>query len=242
VCRTPKDIVAVVSYATKSSVWISFGPKSDDDFLKAVLGRTMPPGRLLALKPPRIETVPLLTSYFQRVFGIGPAFHFLADEELVEVLKSSQEEARDVFIGGAVDLKNGAVGLIRGDVTMVVVPLSVFRPNKVTKPNPKKLAFADYGQTVCLGDYEASADSILYEVDPRYRARINAKRRADEVTFGASLRRLRRQRMLSRDDFAPVSAKTIARIERSDTERPRGKTLKAICRRLGVGPDEIATY
>src|SRR5438445_136555 len=93
VCRTPKDIIEVVPCALKSSVWISFGPQADDDFLRAVVGRTVAPGRLLALKPPRIESIPLLASYFQRVFGVGPAFRFLPDEELVEVLKYDQEEA-----------------------------------------------------------------------------------------------------------------------------------------------------
>lgn len=184
----------------------------------------------------------MLSGYFQRVFGIGPDFRFLPDEELVEVLKSPPEQARDCFIGGAVNRKNGAVALIRGDVTMLAVPLSIFRPNKVTRPDPARLAFTDYGQTVCLGDYEASADSILYEVDPGYRARINADRRAKQKTFGACLRKLRQQRMLTRGDFAPISAKTIARIERDEIERPHGKTLKFLCQRLEVEPEKIETY
>jgi len=242
VCRNTKDIAEVAARASKSSVWISFGPKADDDFLKAVVGKSMIPGRLLTLKPPRMDRIPLLSGFFLGMIGIGPAFRFLPDEELVEVLHLPRQEARNVFLGGAVDVPNQAVSLIRGDVTMVVVPLTLIRPNRITKPDPSKLAFTDYGQTVCLGEYEASADSILYEVDPQYRAGVNARRRQTEKTFGASLRRLRRQKMLTREAFTPLSAKTIARIERNEIRRPHGKTLKAIARRLGVLPEEIETY
>ena len=42
--------------------------------------------------------------------------------------------------------------------------------------------------------------------------RLLAKRRADDKTFGACLRRLRLQRGLRQSDFGGVSAKTIARI------------------------------
>src|SRR6516225_2299831 len=86
VCRNTKDIAEVAARASKSSVWISFGPKADDDFLKAVVGKSMIPGRLLTLKPPRMDRIPLLSGFFLGMIGIGPAFRFLPDEELVEVL------------------------------------------------------------------------------------------------------------------------------------------------------------
>jgi len=242
VCRTTKDIVGVVPLVSKSSVWISFGPKADDDFLKAVIGRDVPRGHWLALKPPRLESIPLLSSFFQRMIGVGPAFHFLPDEELADVLNSTPEEGRNLLIGGAVDVHSMAVSLIRGDLSTVTVPLAIFRPNRVTRPVPSRLRFTDYGQTVCLGAYEASADSILYEIDPRYRAKANARRREEEKTFGASLRRLRRQMMLRRADFSPVSAKEIARIECGEIVRPQRRTMKVIASRLGVEREEIETW
>ena len=58
----------------------------------------------------------------------------------------------------------------------------------------------------------------------------------------ASLRRLRLMRGLSRDDFPGVAAKTIARIERGEVERPREETLHRIAQRLGVAPADITTY
>jgi transcriptional regulator with XRE-family HTH domain len=69
-----------------------------------------------------------------------------------------------------------------------------------------------------------------------------AKRRAEDKTFGACLRRLRLLRGLRQADFGDVAAKTIARIERGETEAPHGQTLKVIAARLGVEPDEITDY
>ena len=42
----------------------------------------------------------------------------------------------------------------------------------------------DYGRTVALGDYEASADAILYELDLDYRRHLKKQRRQSERTFG----------------------------------------------------------
>ena len=57
-----------------------------------------------------------------------------------------------------------------------------------------------------------------------------------------SLFRLRQQRRLKRTDFAPLTAKTIARIERNEVAKPHGTTLNAIAKRLRIAPDEIADY
>ena len=88
-----------------------------------------------------------------------------------------------------------------------------------------RLSFTDYGHTVALGEYEAAADAILYEIDAEYRRQLNKERQRSERSFGASLRRLRIQKRLNRNDFAPLAAKTIARIERNEIEKPHGKSL-----------------
>jgi transcriptional regulator with XRE-family HTH domain len=54
--------------------------------------------------------------------------------------------------------------------------------------------------------------------------------------------RLRKQRRLKRSDFAPISAKEIARIERNEVEKPHARTLETIAERLGVRPEEIESY
>lgn len=100
----------------------------------------------------------------------------------------------------------------------------------------------DSGQTIKLGDYEAAADAVLYEFDAEFRKQEKKRRVSADKSFGGALRRLRLQRGLSREDFSPLTAKTIARIERGDVKEPHGDTLATIADRLGVKPDEIATF
>lgn len=52
----------------------------------------------------------------------------------------------------------------------------------------------------------------------------------------------RLQRRLKRSDFPGISSKTIARLERGDVDRPHGRTLESIARRLGVAADQIESY
>jgi transcriptional regulator with XRE-family HTH domain len=42
--------------------------------------------------------------------------------------------------------------------------------------------------------------------------------------------------------FPGISPKTIARIERKETEKPHGQTLDILAKALGVAPAEIETY
>ncbi len=161
--------------------------------------------------------------------------------ELAEVL--TEERRGDFFIGGYADVTNEAVTLVRGDLRRLSVPLSMFvASGSGAVPDPSRLAIIDGGNTVQLGDYEAAADAILYEADPDYRSSILAKRRADDTTFGACLRRLRFLRGLRQSDFGDVAAKTIARIERGATAAPHGRTLNLIAERLAVEPGEITSY
>lgn len=139
--------------------------------------------------------------------------------------------------------RSKTVALVRGDLTTVVVPFAYFKEaGDGTKPVFDALSVADYGNTVALGEYEASADGILYEFDDGYRQKIKKSRVANEQTFGAALRRLRLQRGLKRSAFAPLTEKTIARIERSEVETPHGNTLDVIAERLKVKPEQIANY
>ena len=197
---------------------------------------------MLLLESPRIESLPALHTVFRNVVGQVQSFKVLPSEELVDVLLGPREEARDLFIGGSVDVMSETITLTRGNLETVVVPLSMFRPSGKACTDPSDLAIEDYGHTLRLGEYEAAADAILYEVDPDFRKRLNAKRRQEDRTFGASLRRLRLQRHLARADFPGLSAKTIARIERGDTGKPHGKTLAILAKTLGVNPDEIESY
>ncbi|MCI0637497.1 MAG: helix-turn-helix domain-containing protein [Gemmataceae bacterium] len=249
VCKSLATWSKVFEHSTGESTWISTTAKHTQDLLRAVSvflaahqGAKRVFGDLLMLQSPRVESLPAIRAIFRHVVGEVRAVRLLPSDELAEVLVAPTDEARDVFIGGLYDPATETISLTRGTFETVVVPLSLFRPSGGNAPDPNSLAVADYGHTIKLGEYEASADAILYEVDPDYRRRTNAQRRLEDKGFGPSLRRLRLQRRLKRSDFSSISPKTIARIERGETRKPHGKTLNILAARLGVEPDEIETY
>ena len=242
ICRSA-DLSGLVHEASKKRVFVSSNQNSTENLLKAGLrllrGARM--GELLTLEPPRPESVPSLSGLFERVIGASSGYSWLPVEQLMTVV--SGKDASDRFIGGAVDRQSQTLALVRGNLATLVVPFSYFTESgDGTRPDFGNPSFADYGLTVGLGPYEASSDGILYEFDAAYRQKLNKERRQNERTFGAALRRLRLQRGLKQGDFAPLTAKTIARIERSEVEKPHGKTLQTIAQRLGVSADQIESY
>ncbi len=237
---------AIVDATQHVSLWIATKPESTDDLLREVWsaghGRGRPQlGRLLMLFPPRLDSLAALEELFSPVAWGTNGFRLLPYEELAEALNAPHRH--DLFIGGFVDPKTETLILYRGDFDRIAVPLSLLKSlGDGPKPDPTALAFTDFGQTVRLGDYEAANDAILYEVDPEYRRGVNAKRQDNEMSFGASLRRLRVLKGLRQSDFPSLPAKTIARIERGEVGRPHQATLQKIAKRLGVESDEIETF
>jgi hypothetical protein len=167
-------------------------------------------------------------------------FKILPSQHLLEVLSSANRA--DLFLGGIVDERSGTLTLTRGDLTTLTVPLSMFPAGGPNAPDFRRFELDDYGYTIRLGDFEASAHSVLYRVDPEYRCRANKRRIAEDKGFGPSLRRLRILRRLSRNAFPGISPKTIARIERKETDKPHGKTLDTLVKVLGVAPEDIESY
>jgi len=243
ICRNHSEVESEVRRPTKGALWISFSRNSTDILLKNALAfRTQFRGsHLITLTPPRSESIPALQGLFHPVFGLVEGFQWLPHEELVEVI--AKEDASSRFIGGCVDLVAKTLTLLRGDMTAVIAPFAIFHQSgDGTAPDFARLRLTDYGRTVSLGEYEASADAILYELDLDYRRHLKEQRRQSERTFGASLMRLRKQCGLRRSDFAPISTKEIARLERNEVEKPHAKTLDVLADRLGVPANEIDTY
>lgn len=199
-------------------------------------------GGAIVLGATHASAGPVLKGFFEPLVGAEASFRHLPYDELLDVVDAPEETTRDLFLGGWSHLASRFLILVRGDLRSVVAPFSLFEPTPHAKPDFRRLAFVDSGHTLRLGAYESSADAVLYELDPDYRRRLDASRRETDRSFGAALRRLRKQRRLSRSDFPGVAEKTLARIERGEVERPHPRTLAVLERVLGIDADEIATY
>lgn len=227
-------------HASKDTLWISFEKALTEALLKSVKWPSPSLGAVLLLHRPDVETLPALRDCFREVvFSLNDGF--LSPEELGEVLVA--ENRANLFIGGIVNSSSKTITLWRGNLSSLTVPFSAFEPSgKGTKADFGKFAITDYGHTIKLGDYEAASDAILYEFDPECRREQAKQRLASEKSLGASLRRLRKQRRLRREDFAPLSPKTIARIEQGKVDRVHKSTLSTIAKKLGVKPEDIEDY
>lgn len=236
--RELRDSVAL---ATKDTLWVSYERSLTESLLKMTAGPPRTLGVAVFVHALSLQSVAGLTSCFRR-FAFTSDHGFLPPEELAEALKA--ENAADLIIGGSVDLCSETITLWRGSLTPLTVPISAFeKSGDGIEPDFGQFAVTDFGQTVQLGHYEASADAILYEFDPQYRRRISRMRQQTERSFGASLRRLRKQRGLRREDFEPeVTGKTIARIEQGVVRQVHKKTLDVIAKRLRVTPAEIESF
>ncbi len=245
-CRGGEEIARSMRRSGARSVWISTRQEATDYVLRSAQQcryRRGPISGLVTLEPPRPNSIPGLNSCFRRLAGIAPDSKLLPLEELLDVLSSPQSEAAGLFIAAVADPQSQTLALTRGNLRTITVSWSMFKPSgDGVDPDFNRLSLTDCGHTVCLGNYEAASDAILYEADPEYRRRIRKKLLAEEKTFGASLRRVRIQKGLSRNDFAPLSSRTVARIERNEVEKPHGETLRTIAARLGVEPKEIESY
>ncbi len=232
-----------IGEATKDSLWVSYDERLTEALAGSEYGPPRTLGRAVFVHTLAAKSIPALASRFHR-YAFASVENFLPPDELAEALAA--ENAADLFIGGNPDPSTRLLTLWRGNLEPLVVPLSTFETSgDGVAPDFEKFTATDFGQTIRLGEYEAAADAILYEFDPDYRHRISKRRRESERSFGASVRRLRRQRGLRREDFQPeIAAKSIARIERGEVSREkiRSKTLAAIARRLQVRPDEIEGY
>jgi DNA-binding Xre family transcriptional regulator len=235
------DLRNLLAHATKDSLWISYERTLTEALLKYVSWPTGSLGDAVLIHTMTPQTLAPLANCFKR-FAFSTNEGFLPFDELTEALLAANNS--DLFVGGNVDRSSKTITLWRGNLESLTVPFSAFgKSGDGTTPDFAKFSITDSGQTIRLGDYEAAADAILYEFDPEYRRRISKQRQESEQSLGASLRRLRKQRGLRREDFGPdLNAKTIARIEQGKVSRIHKQTLEILAEKLQVKPDEIATY
>ena len=236
--RSEAEVRRELDRPARRSLWVAPTDAAVRLLVRSSAGRSRGDQRLLSL-PSSGNGHALLHVTFRHVVSPADGATLLALEELIDVLGSEHPE--ELIVAAA--LADPALILYRGDLEPLVVPLRWFRWTRGgPRPDPRKLAIIDGGQTVRLGSYEAATDAILYDFDPAYRVR--AKKRAVErdSSFGGALRRLRIQKGLRRTDFPNLTSREIARIERGEVSRPRRRTLAILARRLGVPAETIATY
>ncbi|MCE9545605.1 MAG: helix-turn-helix domain-containing protein [Planctomycetia bacterium] len=235
------ELRSSVAQATRDSIWVSYASDLTDALLKRAVSSRSPLGTGVFIHAIDVKSIPALASMFRRIaYAVDGGF--IAAEELAEVLKAPNRE--DLLIGGFVNAATQTITFWRGNFDSLTVPLATFRKSgDGTEPNFESVSVIDCGQTVRLGKYEAAVDAILYEHDTEYRRRRHKQRLRDEQTFGASLRRLRKQRGLRREDFQPdLAAKTVARIEQGKVRRVQKHTLDSLAKHLSVQPQEIASF
>lgn len=230
-----------VAHAARDSFWISYNSELTEALVRTVARAHPSLGFGLFIHSLDMKAIPPLSSCFRRIAFTSDG-GFIPVEELAEVLEA--ENRCDLFIGGSLDDSTKTMTFWRGDLKPLTVPFSTFEiSGDGIEPDFSKFSVIDSGQTVRLGTYEAAVDAILYEHDPEYRRRISKIRSEGDRSFGASLRRLRKQRGLRREDFEPdVSAKTVARIEQGKVKRIHKKTLDALAKQMSVAPHEIKTF
>lgn len=183
----------------------------------------------------------LIPTFEKRFSAVAFPNAVLAKDELEEVWTLA--DRRDRFIGGIVDEESKTITLWRGNFEPIIVPFDAFRPTaNGIRPAFAKFSVEDYGQTLKFGDYESDSAPVLYEFASDFRRRLKQSRIAGEKTLGASIRRLRQQKRMTRNDFGEVDPKTLARIEQGKVTTPREDTLAAIARELGVERDELGEY
>jgi hypothetical protein len=235
------DLRNSLVHASKDSIWVSYASDLTEALIRRAVAAPAPLGVGVFIHALNVKSLPALSSLFRRIaFTVDGGF--IRAEELAEVLAA--ENRANLFIGGFVNEATETITFWRGSLESLTIPFLAFaKSGDGATPNFDALSVIDCGQTVKLGNYEAAADAILYEYDPAYRRTIARTRRQEDRSFGASLRRLRKQRGLRREDFEPaVSAKTVARIEQGKVTRIQEKTMRSLAGRLAVDPQEIATF
>jgi hypothetical protein len=238
--RSAKQLLSCFRDAPPASTWLSLDP---DDLLPLgdQFAATNTEHKLVLFSHIEESTRYFLNAYFRHVLTARDALTFLEPPELVDALAAPNRE--DLFIAGTVDDKERAVVLYRGTIDPVVVPLAWFVNNASDKrPDPTRFGLCDYGQTVRLGAFEASAEAILYEFDPAFRRRRRKTLIDTDASFGGSVRRLRLQKGLNRSDFPGIDAKTVARIERNEIEQPHERTLDILALVLDVPKKQLGSY
>ncbi len=221
-----------------NSLWIALHELSAHWLAHALANSSVPVrGGFLAMEEVSPELITLFADRFGKI-AVKPQSRLPITDIYTIFLRKDRDE---FCIGATIDQAAEALICVRGDLTVISVPLSFFQSSSDIIPDFNDFKVIDHGRTLRFGKYEAAFSALLYERDREYRRRLNRMRAQKERSLGASMRRLRKQRGLRLSDFGELE-KTIARIERGEVKHPRKQTLAQIAGVLGVSSDQIAEY
>jgi DNA-binding XRE family transcriptional regulator len=238
--RSARKVCETYAVAPRESLWVAWDIAQ---FSALTEVRPLPSRdqRLLCMTTMDSASQQVFGTYFPHLLAASDARVLLASPELETVVTSSVRADR--FIAVAFDRGSKAIVLHRGNLDRVVVPLAWFaNAASDAAADPLALDIIDCGQTVKLGSFEAATDAILYEFDDEYRRAVKQRTIAQDDSIGGSIRRLRLQKGLTRDEFPGVTAKSIARIERGDVLQPHSRTVERIARALAVSVRDLGSF
>ena len=229
-----------LAHSKHRQVWVLRDAETVGDLIRAMSVSAPGVRRARLISYPRPEPGPaeIIKSSFDRTL-LG-AHAMIAFEELEDVMRTECPE--DFCVGAEWDEATSTVALWRGDLSVLVVPMSAFPARAGVAADPSRLSIEDCGQTIRMGEYEASVDAILFDRDPDYRRRARKRMLKSERGLGASIRRLRLLRRARRADFPGLDEKSLARIERGEVKRPQRATLETIAKKLAVTVEELGTF
>lgn len=238
--KSRNALVHALKRPTEGQVWILASKGDIDDLIRAMaeVPPRVRPAKVISYLRPQPEDAQVIESGFGRAFLDVQVM--VKVEDLVEIVAAEHPE--DFCIGVAWNQVLRTIALWRGDLSVLVVPLSAFPERANVRADPAHLSIEDGGQTIRLGHYEVAFSALLYERDPLYRRRAKKQMIREEQSLGASIRRLRIARGLARTDFGDIDPRTLARLERGEVDRPHQATLDRIAKHLGVSAEELATY
>ncbi len=221
----------------ENTLWIARDPRPLRDFIE--VGHSRRRRDLLLLEPVPRTRREAMRQLFDNVVAPDDEIELLPEEQLFAVL--AEDHPGDYFIGAGYDTDDELVVLYRGNMEALGVKEEMFEANERATPEPEDLEIVDWGQTLRMGEYEISADSILYRRDAEFRKRRKEHRKSIDDSLGGSIHRLRSMKGLNQDDINGVTERTVRRIEKNEVE-PRTSTRQKLADALDVEPDELDTY
>ena len=125
--------------------------------------------RILLLDGTATERLVWMRSLYEEVICVGELDAVLDDDVLYDVLQ--REDAWSRAIGGIVDAEAEIVIICTGDLRLIPVALTDFKPTPVSRPDFSKFAVVDSGFALQLGEEYESTTTAALCTDPQYRRR-----------------------------------------------------------------------